>query len=104
MTAFAVLLVAAGVGFLAVSALGLIRFPDFYTRAHVVAKSETLGILLVGGGLLALRGFGTGSLRLVMLLVIIGVANPTAVHALARAARRAGVTPWTEAGTEGRPR
>jgi multicomponent Na+:H+ antiporter subunit G len=100
MTALAIALIATGVAFLAVSALGLVRFPDFYTRAHVVAKSETLGIILVVGGVLSHEGLTRGSLRLLVLLVVIAIANPTAVHALARAAQRAGVEPWTERGRQ----
>ena len=37
--------------FLAISSIGLLRLPDFYTRAHAVGKSETLGSILVLGGL-----------------------------------------------------
>jgi multicomponent Na+:H+ antiporter subunit G len=87
-TVLAVVLVTSGLFFLTVSAFGLLRFPDFYTRAHVVAKSETLGIMLVMGGLMAHHRLGSGTWRLGMLLVFALVANPTAIHALARAARR----------------
>jgi multicomponent Na+:H+ antiporter subunit G len=85
-TAIAVVLIVAGLFFLCVSAFGLLRFPDFYTRAHVVAKSETLGVILVIFGVMTYQRFEDGSLRLVLLLAFAGVANPTAIHALARAA------------------
>jgi multicomponent Na+:H+ antiporter subunit G len=93
-TAVAVILISAGVAFLAVSAIGLVRFPDFYTRAHAVAKSETLGILLVVAGLLVHHRLGPGSGRLLFVLVFALIANPTAMHALARAADRSGLKPW----------
>lgn len=88
-------LVGVGVAFLAVSALGLVRLPDFYTRAHAVAKSETLGLLLVFGGLFFFPELtGEAAVRLALVLVFSLLANPAAVHALARAARRAGIPAW----------
>ncbi|MGY6502622.1 MAG: monovalent cation/H(+) antiporter subunit G [Acidimicrobiales bacterium] len=87
MTAAAVVLVVVGVFFLGVSAFGLVRFPDFYTRAHVVAKSESLGVALVVLGIMVYHRFGDGTLKLVLVIFLALVANPTAVHALARAHR-----------------
>jgi multicomponent Na+:H+ antiporter subunit G len=95
MTFVAYTLVAAGLFFMVVSAIGLMQLPGLYTRAHAVAKSETLGLLLVLVGLLFHPDHTPGSsTRLVFVLVFSMIANPTAVHALLRAARRAGVQPW----------
>ena len=96
MTLVANVLIVAGLFFLAVSTLALLIMPDLYTRAHAVAKSETLGLLLLFGGLffrpeLDLESFG----RLALVLVFSVIANPTAVHALVRAANRSGALPWT---------
>lgn len=87
MTAIAVVLVVVGVFFLGVSAFGLVRFPDFYTRAHVVAKSESLGVALVVLGVMVYHRFGEGTLTLLLVILLALVANPTAVHALSRAHR-----------------
>jgi multicomponent Na+:H+ antiporter subunit G len=87
MTVVAVVLIIAGLFFLAVSAFGLIRFPDFYTRAHVVAKSESLGVALIVGGVIVYHGGGDGTMKLLLLIGFSLVANPTAIHALARAHR-----------------
>jgi multicomponent Na+:H+ antiporter subunit G len=46
----AVTLMVIGGLFLAISSIGLLRLPDFYTRAHAVGKAETLGSMLVLGG------------------------------------------------------
>jgi multicomponent Na+:H+ antiporter subunit G len=89
-------LISVGLFFLAVSAVGLLRLPDLYTRAHAVAKSETLGLIFVFGGLFFRPELDLPSAgRLAFVLVFSLIANPTAVHALVRAARRAGVRPWT---------
>lgn len=95
MTAIAIALITAGVVFLGVSVVGIIRLPDFYTRTHVVGKSETFGVMLVVAGLIAHHGVGPVTLRLVFVLAFAMIANPTATHALARAARRTGLQPWT---------
>ncbi len=89
-------LIAVGIFFMAVSAIGLIRLPDFYTRAHAVAKSETLGLLLIVLGLVLLHGGRPGTLQLLLIAGFAFLANATAMHALARAAVRVGVTPWTK--------
>ena len=96
MTWIAIALITAGLLFLAVSALGLFRLPDLYTRGHAVAKSETLGLLLIFGGLFFHPALDPASaVRLAFVLVFALIANPTAVHALIRAARRSGQRPWT---------
>ncbi len=87
MTALAIVLMVVGVFFLAVSAFGLIRFPDFYTRAHVVAKSESLGVAAVILGVIVYHRGDEHTLKLVLLVAFALVANPTAIHALARAHR-----------------
>lgn len=89
-------LVGAGLFFLVVSAIALLIMPDVYTRAHAVAKSETLALLLLFGGLffrpeLTLDASG----RLALVLIFSLIANPTAIHALLRAASRSGALPWT---------
>jgi multicomponent Na+:H+ antiporter subunit G len=89
------ILMLAGLFFLLVSAVGLERLPEIYTRAHAVAKSETLGLLLVFAGLFFRPELdGATAVRLTFVLIFSVIANPTAVHALVRAARRAGVEPW----------
>jgi multicomponent Na+:H+ antiporter subunit G len=61
------LLIAAGTFFFVTGALGLLRFPDIFTRLHAVTKTDTAGLgLLVFG--LALH---SGSLRATLLLVLI---------------------------------
>ncbi len=96
MTLIADIIIGIGMFFIVVSTLALLIMPDLYTRAHAVAKSETLGLLLVFLGLFfrpELDGPSVG--RLVAVLVFSLVANPTAVHALVRASSRSGALPWT---------
>ena len=89
--------VAIGVGlfFMAVTAIGLIRLPDFYARTHAVSKTETLGIGLVLVGLALYEGATLVSLKIILGLVFIFIANPVAAHVLTRSALQVGIMPWT---------
>ncbi len=94
-TIVAVALMFGGVFFLAVGSFGIVRLPDFYTRMHAQGKADTLGGMLLVAGLALHCGLQLSTLKLLLLLVLIVVANPTATHALSRAAYRSGLPVWT---------
>lgn len=84
-----------GLLFILLGVVGILRLPDFYSRLHAMGKCDTLGVALT---LLALALYAEVSITTVKLLLIsaiIGLANPTATHALGRAALKTGLTPWT---------
>jgi len=83
-----------GLFFMAVTAVGLLRLPDFFTRVHAVSKSETLGIALVLIGLTLHEGTTLVSLKLLLVMIFVGFANPVGAHVLTRAAIRTGLMPW----------
>lgn len=91
----AVVLMLGGAFFLTVSALGLLRLPDFYARTHAVGKSETLGTILMLSGLAVYNGWELGTIKILFIVFFVLIANPTATHAIARAALRTGLQPWT---------
>ena len=95
MTVLAAILMLIGVFFLTVSCMGVIRLPDFYSRTHAVGKSETLGAMLILAGLAIYNGLAVSSLKLLLILVFVAIANPTATHAISRAALRSGLELWT---------
>ena len=96
----AVLMILAGAFFLLVASIGIVRFPDFYTRIHAMGKGDTLGIILILLGLCAYEGFTLNSAKLLIALVFVGLTNPVATHALARAALRYGLKPMLKADQE----
>ncbi|MBZ4654704.1 MAG: monovalent cation/proton antiporter, MnhG/PhaG subunit [Peptococcaceae bacterium] len=98
MKILAVLFLLAGFFFTAVAAIGVLRFPDFYTRLHASGKGDTLGIALSLIGLAIYEGFSLVSLKLMFIVIFIFLANPIGTHVLARAAFRSGVKPWTKKG------
>lgn len=87
-------LLAAGLVFHAIAALGVLRMPDFYTRLHAVGKAETLGVLLTLSAIAVSTGLGLTTVKIAFVALFLMLANPTSTHALARAAHRMGVRPW----------
>lgn len=87
-------LIVLGLAFMVITALGMIRLPDFFSRVHAVSKSETLGIALVLLGLMFHEGVTMVSLKILLILVFVVIANPVGAHLLTRAALRTGEMPW----------
>jgi multicomponent Na+:H+ antiporter subunit G len=87
--------VVGGLFFFAVGGFGIVRFPDFYTRLHPAGKADTFGAMLVLLGLVIHQGVSLVSLKLLLIEAFVILANPAAAHAIGRAARRAGLVPWT---------
>ena len=84
-----------GTGFIVVSALGLLRLPDVYSRMHAVTKATTLGL----AGVLAasaLFNFGAGRTVIGELLTMwfILMTNPVGGYMIARSAYLVGVPLW----------
>ncbi len=90
-----VLFMLAGFFFFATATLGLLRFPDFYARLHATGKGDSLAVLLSLIGLAVYYGFSLTSVKIVFIAVFMFLAQPTATHAISRAAFRCDVEPWT---------
>ena len=108
-TTISVLLILAGTIFFFGAAVGLVRFPDFYTRTHAAGKGDTLSSLLVilGYSVYQLKDFESFSHDWPVLLVILkllGISlfilftSPTSTHALMDAGWEDKVEPTIEEG------
>lgn len=84
--------------YITIAALGVLRLPDFYTRLHASGGSETLGMFLSISGLVLIEGFTLTSLKLLIIVVFILLANPIGTHTLSRAAYKSGLKPWIKKG------
>lgn len=73
--------------------LGLLRFPDFYTRMHAVGVAETLATVMILFGLMLQSPDALVLLKLVIILVMTLFISPTAGHALAHAALKNDLLP-----------
>jgi len=94
----AVILLLGGFFFTAVAAIGVLRFPDFYTRLHASGKADTMGTFLSLLGLAVYEGLSLVSIKIVLIAVFVFIANPIGTHVLSKAAYRSGVKPWTKKG------
>lgn len=80
-----------------IGALGIHRFPDFYSRQHAVGITDTLCamLILLGLGLQAEESLAV--LKLVLIFMFLFFTSPTASHALANAAMHGGLKPKLDA-------
>jgi len=80
-----------GLFFFMVGVVGLLRFPDVYTRLHATTKCDTLGLGLILFSLILFQGLTGPSIKLAIIIVFIWLSNPTAAHAIAKAAYSADI-------------
>lgn len=86
--------------------VGLLRFPDVYTRLHAATKCTTFGSIFLA---VAAMGYGfvlwhrsdyadsyglTLAIHTFLALLALLLTNPTGAHALARASHRSGIKPF----------
>ena len=91
-----------GIVFNLLGSIGLLRFPDVYTRLHAGTKCTTFGSIFLSFSVIiyGLWRYYEGenhmitlSIHTIIALVAILLTNPTGAHAIARAAHRSGTKP-----------
>lgn len=91
-----------GLFFFTGGSIGIIRFPDFYSRLHPAGKLDTMGLPMVMAGmaLYVLNPFSIDNificLKIILIVVFVFITSPTATHAIIDAGVRAGLRPWTK--------
>lgn len=70
--------------------LGLLRFPDFYSRTHAAGVADTLCAALIIIGLSLQSGFSLVTLKLFLILLFLWFTSPTSSFTLASTAYRSG--------------
>ena len=103
MTTDAMVCIGIGVLFNALGVIGILRFPDVYTRLHAETKMTTfgtifiaLGVVLYAGGMLMNTNdtqYLTLAIHTVIAVIALAFTNATGSHAIARAAYRSGQLP-----------
>ena len=94
------ILLICGLFFFAGGAVGIIRFPDFYSRLHPAGKLDTAGLSTTMGALAlyTASSFSPADLitaiKIILIFVFVFITSPTATHAIIDAGARAGLTPW----------
>jgi multicomponent Na+:H+ antiporter subunit G len=85
---FSVVAISAGAFFYLAGTIGLLRFPDAYTRLHALTKADNLGMALVVAGLLPQVGGLLAALKLVLVWLLVMLSSAAVSQLVARAARR----------------
>ncbi|QKT04330.1 monovalent cation/H(+) antiporter subunit G [Ectothiorhodospiraceae bacterium 2226] len=88
------LLVVTGALFFAAGTVGLLRFPDVYTRLHAITKADNVGLGLMIVGLMLQAEGAAQVVKLLTIWLLVLFASATACHLIARAALREGVAAW----------
>jgi multicomponent Na+:H+ antiporter subunit G len=83
-------LVVAGAGLVALAGVGLLRFPDAYSRMNAVTKAATLGVVLVLLGSLVFKPSWQSAAAVLAAVALQLFTAPVGGFALGRAAYRAG--------------
>jgi len=96
------ILLGIGISFNLLASVGLLRFPDVYTRLHAGTKCTTFGSIFIGFAVMAYgiwrwysgeKAMISFAIHTFFALIAILLTNPTGAHAIARAAHRSGIKP-----------
>lgn len=90
------LLVLFGCVFLLAAAIGMLRFPDFYTRLHASTKLVTLGgVGIFGGAAIAFAPL-QGTSRVLLIAAFFFLTAPLSGYMIARSGYLRGLAPYRE--------
>jgi len=91
-------LITLGIIFLFLGSLGILRMPDVYNRLQAGTKATTLGALsaIIGVGLVEPSWFW----KTLIIALFIVLTNPIGSHNIARASRKAGISPCEKTGID----
>lgn len=87
------LVIALGLVLMAGGVIGVLRFPDFYTRLHASGVANAVGMVVVIIGLAIAAWDWRIALKLVLLAALVAACAPTLAHLSANAAHAAGLSP-----------
>ncbi|HEX7004268.1 MAG TPA: monovalent cation/H(+) antiporter subunit G [Trueperaceae bacterium] len=90
------ILILFGAVFILAAALGMLRFPDFYTRLHASTKLVTLGGIGIFGGSAAIFSSVGATERVLLIAAFFFLTAPLSGYMVARAGYLAGLRPHSE--------
>lgn len=75
--------------------VGMLRFPDIYTRLHALTKADNVGVGLLILGLALQAADWLSVVKLVLIWLLVLVASSASCHLVARRALQKKIKPWT---------
>jgi multicomponent Na+:H+ antiporter subunit G len=94
-------LIISGSFFTVVGAVGILRFPDFWSRLHAASVSDSAGVILLLAGMCVYSGWSLITVKLIVIGLVLFVTGPTSTHAVANAALVTGLRPPEGKGLKG---
>ncbi|GJM09205.1 MAG: hypothetical protein DHS20C11_14810 [Lysobacteraceae bacterium] len=82
--------------FVLTGGIGAIRMPELYSRMHASSLTDTMGSMMVLGGLAVKAGFTLVTLKLGIVAVFLLFTSPVSAYALGNAALVAGYRPLAD--------
>jgi multicomponent Na+:H+ antiporter subunit G len=86
--AFSVIAILCGAFFYLAGTVGLLRFPDAYTRLHALTKADNLGLAFIVVGLLPQAGGFLAAAKLVLVWLLVLLSSAAVSQLIAKSARR----------------
>ncbi|MBE6114651.1 MAG: monovalent cation/H(+) antiporter subunit G [Erysipelotrichaceae bacterium] len=77
-------LILSGVVIIGIAIFGVFRFNFVINRMHIAAACDTLGIMMILFGLIILNGFNVMSLKLLLIIGFMWLANPVSSHLICK--------------------
>jgi len=90
------LLLIGGACFVIIGSVGILRFPDFWSRLHAASVTDSAGVILMILGMCLQAGFTLITVKLIIIGIFLFITGPTATHAVANAAWISGLRPDPE--------
>lgn len=87
-------LLLAGALFTLLAAIGVLRFPDLYTRMHAASKAGAVGGGLILFVIALMSQDAAVAIRAIIGIIFLLLTTPVAAHLLAKASLAAGYKPW----------
>jgi len=90
-----IVLCVAGTLFFVAGTMGLLRFPDVYTRLHALTKADNLGLGLIALGIALRASAWVMAWKVILTWALAMLASTTACNLIANAAIRGRIRPWS---------
>ncbi len=84
-----------GTAFMLVSAVGIVRFPDFYVRMSAITKAGSMGLGLIMGSIAIYFNETLVAIKALAIIFFILLTSPVSAHLIGRAATKDGVKFWS---------
>jgi multicomponent Na+:H+ antiporter subunit G len=85
------IIIYAGIIFMLIGVIGILKYKNFYARILITTKIDTVGVFTIIVGIIVKHGISFFSLKLLLLLVLIMIINPLITHIIAHCAYSSGL-------------